>query len=639
MLRAMRSGKQSVILKWFFLGLLLLAGGGLVFADVQGVFGNAVPKATVATINGEKLTSTEFNRMVQTNITQQGMSQSDAYRSGLPARLLDQEINARIFSRAAYDAGLVVDNRSAAQYVRSAYIAPLVSQGVAEEDALRYLLRTAGLTEADLLASVRSQIASENLLKVLAAGAYAPARLVDDALKFRYEARRAEFFTLTLKEIGAVPEPTDADLEQHYQSTLNRYMLPEYRKLSAAVIDAGVLGLASAVSEEDVLAYYQEHKRDYTTPEEREIEQLVVDDEATAQKIRTAAIAAGKNLKKGVEATPDVSANVVAGTYTEDDIAEQLADAAFKNTAAGDISEPVQSSFGWHLVRVVKVTKPAAGKTVEQVRGEIVKRLEAEKSADALYEVINKIDDQITSGSVSFQQLAEEYKLTPVAFEAVDASGFTPAGRKANLAGLPVPEKSLEAGFGVEQGGVSALIETPEGGFVIVSPTEIIPAEARALADVRREVDQSWKNARKNALLDEKSAQVMERLNMGENFDAVAKSFGKTAERSDMLRRDSDAAKAPLGRGMIPALFSIEKAGQATTVRGDDRLSFMRMTERRTELPKETAETEAKQLQQALSRSLQGDLIEQYRQGLMSKYKVKINNKAMDSIYNPDATE
>lgn len=639
MLRAMRTGKQSVIIKSFFLGLLALAAGGLVLTDVQGVFNRGLPKATVATIDGEKLTSIEFDRMVQTAIAQQRMSQSDAYRSGLPERMLEQEINARIFSLAARDAGLIVDNRSAAQYVRSAFIEPLVSQGVHEQDALQYLLRNAGLSEASLLASVRSQIASENLLKALAFGAYAPTRLVDDALKFRYEARRAEYFTLTLKEIGTVAEPSEEDLKQHYNATLSRYMLPEYRKITALLLDGPALGINPAVSEEEILAYFEEHKRDYSTPEEREIEQLVVDDEETAKNIRAAAIAAGKNLKKGFEAVKAANASVVSGTYNEDDIAEQLAEAAFKNTAAGDISEPVQSAFGWHLVRVVKITKPGTAKKLEEVRAEIAKRLAAEKGADALYEVVNRIDDTIAGGQVTIAQLAEEYKLKPVSLEAVDASGFTPAGRKADLSVLPMADKAVEAAFGLPQGGVSALIETPEGAFVVVSPVEITPAEARPFADVRREVTQSWKTMRKNALLDEKAAQVMERLNMGENFDAVAKSFGKTPERSEFLRRDSDAAKAPLGRGMIPALFSIEKSGQATTVRGEDSLSFMRMNERRIDMPKEGAEGEAKMLQQALSRSLQSDLIEQYRLGLMSKYNVKINRKVIENTYNPDQAE
>ncbi|MDP2207128.1 MAG: peptidyl-prolyl cis-trans isomerase [Alphaproteobacteria bacterium] len=638
MLRAMRSGKQSVIIKSFFLGLLALAAGGLVLTDVQGVFNRGLPKATIATIDGEKLTSLEFDRMVQSAITQQRMSQSDAYRSGLPERMLEQEINARIFSRAARDAGLIVDNRSAAQYVRSAFLEPLVAQGVHEEDALQYLLRSAGLSEAGLLASVRSQIASENLLKVLAVGAYAPARLVDDALKFRYEARRAEYFTLTLKEIGTVAEPTEEELQQHYKTTMSRYMLPEYRTLTALLLDGPALGINPVVSEDDIRAYFDEHKRDYSTAEEREIEQLVVDDEDTAKQIRAAAVAAGKNLKKGVEAVKSASAGVVSGTYSEDDIAEPLADAAFK-TPAGDISEPVKSSFGWHLVRVVKVTKPGTAQKFEDVRAEIAKRLAAEKGADALYEVINAIDDTIAGGQVTLAQLAEEYKLKPVSFESIDVSGFTAAGRKADLSGLPVADKAIEAGFGLPQGGVSALIETPEGGFVVVSPAEIKAAEARPFANVRREVTLSWKTMRKNALLDEKAAQVMERINMGEGFDVVAKSFGKTLARSELLRRDSDAAKVPLGRGMIPALFSIEKSGQATTVRADDSLSFMRMAERRTELPKDSAEGEVKMLQQALSRSLQGDLIEQYRLGLMSKYNVKINQRAIENIYNPDKAE
>lgn len=638
MLRAMRTGKQSVLLKGFFLGLLAMAAGGLVMMDVQGVFSGNTPRAAVATIAGDKMTVIELDRLVRATMTQQRLSQTEAYRNGLPQQILDQEINARIFSRAARDAGLFVDNRSAAQFVRNAFIEPLVAQGVHEEDALQYMLRSVGMSEGELLASVRGQMAAENLIKAVSFGAYAPTRLVEDALKFRYEARRAEYFTLTLREIGNVGEPGEEDLQKFYAANSRRYMLPEYRKISALVIDGPALGINPAVSEEEMRAYYEDHKRDYSTPEEREIEQLVVDDEQTAQQVRTAAIAAGRDLKKGVAAAAGVKASVISGTYSEDDIAEQLKAAAFKDTAPGQISEPVQSAFGWHLVRVVRVVKPGTEQKFETVRGEIAKRLAAEKGADLLYEAINRIDDTIAAGGATIEQLASEYKLTPVTTDAVDASGFTPAGRKADLSMLAAADKALDAAFSLKQGELSHLIETPEGAFVVVSVAEVTPAVAKPLADVRRDVVVQWKTARKNALLDEKAAQVMERLNMGENFDAVAKSFDKTVQRSDALRRDSDAAKAPLGRGMIPALFSVEKTGQATTVRGEDTLSFMRLAERRIDMPK-GAEGEAQMLQQALSRSLQGDLVEQYRLGLMAKYKVEINRHVLESSFDPDRAE
>ncbi len=638
MLRAMRTGKQSIIIKSTFLGLLVLAAGGLVLTDVQGVFNRSVPKSAVATIAGEKMMASEFDRMVQAMIVQQRVSQTEAYRNGLPQKVLDQEINARLFSRAARDAGLVVDDVTAAQYVRSAFIEPLVAQGVAPNDALQYLLRNAGLSEAQLLGSVKSQMAAENLLKVIAMGAHAPSQLVNDALKYRYEARRAEYFTLTLKEIGTVAEPTEEDLQKHYDETISRYMLPEYRKLTAVVLDGEALGINPEVTDEELLAYFEDHKRDYSTPEEREIEQLVADDEESARKIRAAAMAAGNDLKKGIDTSGVKNASVVGGSYDEDSIPEQLAD-AFKNTAAGQISEPVQSPFGWHLVKVVKVTKAGTSKKFEDVKTEIAKRLKTEKGADALYEIVNKIDDAIASGGMTIDALAQEYKLKPVATERIDASGFTPTGRKADLSALPVADKVVEAAFALEQGAVSSMIETPDGAFVIVAATEVDTPVAKPLADVKRDVTQSWKTTRKNALLDEKAAQVMERLNMGENFETVAKSFDKTISRSDYLRRDSDATKAPLGRGMIPALFSVDKTGQATTVRGEDTLSFMRLQDRKVDMPQDKAEGEAKLLQQALSQALRGDIMDQFREGLMAKYNVKINYGVIESTYNPDKAE
>lgn len=639
MLSAMRSGTKSVFLKGAFLVLIIMAGGGLVLTDVQGVFNRSVPRSAVATINGEKLMAPEFDRMVQAMVVQQRVSQSEAYRSGLPQRVLEQEINARLFSYAARDAGLVVDDRTAAQYVRAAFIEPLVAQGVAPNDALQYLLRSSGLSEAQLLGSVKSQMAAENLLKIIAMGAHAPQQLANDALKFRYEARRAEYFTLTLKEIGTVADPSDEDLQKHYNETLSRYMLPEYRKLTAVVLDGAALGIDPEVSEDELLAYFEEHKRDYSTPEERQIEQLVVDDEETANAIRTAAMAAGNDLKKGIDAAQAKNASVVAGEYSEDSIAEPLAAAAFKETAAGQISAPVQSPFGWHLVKVVKVTKKGTSQSFDSVKAEITKRLKTEKGADALYEVANKIDDGIAGGSMTMDELVQEYKLKPVTTAQIDASGYTPEGRKADLAAIPETEKVVEAGFALAPGALSHMIETPEGAFVIVAATDVQAPVAKPFADVKRDVTQSWKTVRKNALLDEKAAQVMERLNMGENFEAVAKSFDKTVSRSEFLRRDSDATKAPLGRGMIPALFSVDKTGQATTVRGEDSLSFMRLVERKIDMPQDKAEGETRMLQQALSRAMQGDIMDQYRQGLMAKYNVKINQSVIDSAYNPDKAE
>src|SRR5690606_27123280 len=147
-----------------------------------------------------------------------------------------------------------------------------------------------------------------------------------------------------------------------------------------------------------------------------------------------------------------------------------------------------------------------------------------------------------------------------------------------------------------------------------------------------------WRAEQKNNLLDNKAAEVMERLNLGESFDKVAESFGKQAARSKPLRRNSPAADAPLGKGMIPALFSLDKIGETTTVRGEDSLSFMRMIAREVEMPAQVEEQEAKSMQLMLSQSLQNDLLEEYRRGLMDKYDVTVRADVVEELYAPAET-
>src|SRR5690606_31267724 len=163
----------------------------------------------------------------------------------------------------------------------------------------------------------------------------------------------------------------------------------------------------------------------------------------------------------------------------------------------------------------------------------------------------DEIDDAIASGG-SLADIAAKYGLTPIVLEKVDPDGIPAGGGKADARGIPMFDKVIETGSALDDGAVSQLIEPDDGAFVLLAAEEVL---------------QSWRAEQKNNLLDNKAAEVMERLNLGESFDKVAESFGKQAARSKPLRRNSPAADAPLGKGMIPALFSLDKIGETTTVR------------------------------------------------------------------------
>src|SRR5690606_29853883 len=130
------------------------------------------------------------------------------------------------------------------------------------------------------------------------------------------------------------------------------------------------------------------------------------------------------------------------------------------------------------------------------------------------------------------------------------------------------------------------------------------------------------------------------RLNLGEKLEDIAKEYNKQVQRSKMLRRDSDAKDAVLGRGMIPALFSLDMIGQTTTVRGDNSLSFLRLADRKIDMSDAPETAELKKQRLSLEQSMRNDILSQFRQGLMDKYNVEINVKAIEDMYaGNDTTE
>lgn len=630
MLRSMRSGS---FFKYIFLALLAMAGGGLVLMDVQGVLTNRTGQAVkVAEVNGDKITGAELNHLVNIQLQRLKISGADAYRAGLPFRILNDEINSRIFHLAAQDAGIRVDNATAAVAIRDQIVQPLSAQGLLPEHALQYALQRMGLTEQQLMNNVKMQIAAESLMRIVTAGAYAPDQMVNDALRYRNEARRGEYITLQASEIAKVGEPTEEDIQAYYTQKQSRYMLPEYRTLHVLVLDAKALGIDSSVSEAEVQAYYDEHIADYSTPETREIVQVAVGSEEAAQKLRAAAVNGG--LKKAVEASGDSSLKTVSATYSEQDVPEELLAAVFKDTKPGAVSEPVETPFGWHLVEVVKVTTAGTKKPLADVRAEIEKNLGLAKAADALYKRIEEVED-MAAGHAGMAEIAAEVGVTPVELEKIDSDGL--AGdtfrKPAAAEKLPMFDKVLEYGFALQEGEVSQVIETRDASFLVVSPVKVFAPAPRPLSEVKKDVIAAWKEDRKNEALDKTASDIMTRLNLGAKLEDIAKEYNKPIQHSKMLRRDSDAKDAALGRGMIPALFSLDMIGQTTTVRGDNSLSFLRMTERKIDLAEQPDAAEVNKQRLSLEQSMRGDIVSQFRQNLMEKYKVKINPKAIEDMY------
>ena len=645
MLKQMREGAKSTVLKLFLFGLLLLAMSGLALMDVQGIFRSGVSNDTISSFGRVKghgilawildsvpsnISAQSFDRIVQSALRQQRMKQSDAYRGGLPRQVLKQELDSRMFAMEAADAGLQVDDVLAAAQVKE-MIAPLVEQGMTKEEALGRMEQLENTNEGGLVGMVKTQIATDQLIKIIGSGVFAPQQMVSDALKFRDEYRRGEYFRLTAENAGTLKPPTDAELKSYYDTIASEYALPEYRTLSVIVLDKKALGDAVKISEDRLKQYYDQNIADYKTPENRVIAQVVAPDEATAKLIYAAALKS-KDLQA---ASKDKGSYLKPATFSLADISPALSKAAFSGKA-GEILPPVQSSLGWHIIYIEKVI-PGVAKPFDSVKADIEKDLSQDKVAEALYQRANKIDDEIGGGK-SLSEVAKENNIAETVLEKIDAHGVGANGEKENggkkeNGTLPLFDKLVATGFTLKKGAASPLIETPDGAFAIVGARDIFPSEQQSFDKLRANILTRWTMDHQLKALGEEAAKIMDRLKQGESLSTIAAQFKQPVQTTAMIQRGANPLKEKLESNLIAALFSLDKPGQATTVTSDNSVTIIRLADRKIQIPAETAKKDNDEMTAVLDRALKQDLLEQFRTSLIAKYDVQINDKLLSSKY------
>lgn len=630
MLKQMRSGAQSTVVKLVLFGLLLLAMTGLALMDGQGTLRGALKSNTVASIGREKISLPAFDNMVQNAIRQQRMKQSEAYKSGVPHRVLKEYIDRSIFRKAVQDEGLLIGDAEAAKQIKE-MLAPYVEKGMSQRDALNGLLRANGMREADLVSGVKEEIAVRLLLRLVAGGATAPAQLAQDLLKFRNESRRGEFFRLTAANAGAVPQPPESVLKSYYNTLAADYTIPEYRTLSVLVLDKNALGDNIKISDDKLREYYDDNIAAYKTGETRVIAQVVASDEAAAQDIYAAA-QKSKNLQAAAKGPDGKSRGSYVGpqSFTEDKIAVELAKTAFSGKAS-DILPPVQSPLGWHILHIEKVT-PGTEQSFESVKASIAKELAQEQASEALYTFANKIDDEIAGGK-SVAEVAQGNHLPLTTIEKIDVHGLGRDGTKPVLT-LPLYDKLVESGFGLAKGAASPLIETPDGAYMIVGVAEIFPAEQRSYDKIHTELVNRWMTEKRLQLLGEKAAQITDRLRKGEDFRAIAAEVGQSVQSTPLLQRGTPAVKAGVDSLMLSTLFALDSIGQARSVPDNNTVTVIRFAERKIQ---PAADKDAQEMHSVLSRAVGTDLLAQYRMGLVNTYDVQINAKLLASQYSEKA--
>lgn len=618
MLDTFRKASKTWAVKLFFAMLMLSFVAWGVGDFVRGGIGRGPAIEVGKTSISANEVNAEFKREVERLQPLFGgkLTPEDARKLGLLDRTIDTMVTRTLVDEAARSLGLAANDDAILKQVAAnpAFRGPT---GQFDRDLFRRALAKAGFSEDSFMRTERSNMVRSQIAAALTGGVEPPQALVDPLLRFREERRVAEIIQVRDDQVPLPAAPDAATLEAFYKANTAQFMAPEYRGLTVMLLRPVDVADDVQVTDDMIAEAYQQRQDEFNTPERRQVSQVVLEDKASADKA-AAMVAQGLDLAAIAKALK--AEQVDLGMVDKRDLPDELADPVFKQPA-NSTSKPIQTSLGWHVVRVGQV-QPGHVRQLPEVKAQIAQDLRKEKSLDLLSQLAGKIEDNLAGGA-TLEEAAKTFHLRVLKVVAIDAQGRDPAGKP--VADMPKSDQFLDIAFHTEQGTESQLTEVENDGYFLLRVDSIKPPQPKDLAAIKGEVTAAWQAERRHEAARARADKIAEQMKAGEPAAKTAQAFGAKVQTTEPFTREgTDAGLPPT---VVAEMFR-DQPGAVTvgTVQGGHLVARLaKVVPFDPARNAEAAEAARKKIAQAVS----GDIVDQYVAALNAAIGVKVDRSQL----------
>ncbi|HEX6994557.1 MAG TPA: SurA N-terminal domain-containing protein [Gammaproteobacteria bacterium] len=461
-----------------------------------------------AKVNGEEIPLTEFERNLQAEqsnfLELYRVELDEQIRRQLRASVIERLINQRALSQRVEELGYRVSDERLAESVQS--IPMFQIGGEFSFDMLKNQLAYQGISVAAFEEMQRQQLELLDLQNGIVNASFVTpdeyARYVE-LLNQRREIAYAAFEVASFLD-GV--EITDEQVAEHYQEFGERYMTEETAAIEYIELRRADLAEQIEVDEAALRDYYEQRRDEFRTEEERAASHILITPEEgeTDEQTRARAEALVERIRGGEdfaalakEYSDDpgtASAGGSLGWITRGMLDAAFTDALYAMAEVGDVSDPVKTDFGWHIIRFDDI-RPGEERSFEEVRDQLADEYRNERADDLFYDQANRLADVAFEEYDNLERVASMLGLPLKRLDAFPRSGDPEA--------FPNSAPVVDAVFGldaVEVGVNSDLIELAEDHVVVVRVVERFPPEQRPLEEVADGIRETLRRERAEEL-------------------------------------------------------------------------------------------------------------------------------------------
>ena len=359
--------------------------------------------------------------------------------------------------------------------------------------------------------------------------------------------RDVAYLPLLIADYANSVSVSDGEIAARYDADQSAYM--SERRVDVEYLEFSVASVAAAssveIGEEELRLMYESDRDAAMQAAERDSAHILFevssdrDDGATLDLARSVKerIDAGEDFAELAKELSDDLGSAVAGGALGlsgkgvfDPVFEQALWALAK---PNDVSEPIRTEFGYHLIKLVGISETAYPSFAVE-REALIQRLRREDALDAFAELQEEIERSAYDERYALSETASAFALSLRQVDGV--SQRVEVSEDAQVLNADVVKAALFSEELIE-GENSSVINLDDETSIVVRVAQNYPSEVIPLEQVRSQISAEVRREKSLSLIDEAKADALSKLEQGEGVSRVASGLGKRWTTLDSVNR------------------------------------------------------------------------------------------------------
>ncbi len=425
---------------WMMLFILVLILPSFVFFGIQGYNSYVDKDGALATVDGAPITQQEYDAALRDRVERlrQGLGANfDPKLLETPearAAVLDQLVLDRALANEAAKSNVVITVDRLREFISN--VPAFQQDGKFSYDRYKAFLASRGQSEASFEQSLRNDLRKQTFVQAVVESAITPKQVIDRIERILLEQREVRELRFPAEQFASKVSITDAQVAEYYQANRTQFEIPESVRVEYVVLSPDTVAGNVKVAEEAVKSYYEQNKARYGTEEQRRASHILIaaegSDKAGARK-------KAEEILAKVKANPNDFAKLARENSKDSGSAVQGGDLGFfgrgmmvkpfEETAyrlkAGEISDVVETDFGFHIIRVTEI-KPAQAKPFADVRADIERELKSQQAQKNFTEAADQFTNLVYEQADSLQPAVQKLNLKLLSADNLTRRGLLP---------------------------------------------------------------------------------------------------------------------------------------------------------------------------------------------------------------------